>query len=259
MGCLSPLECWTGIRMLIRGQCYWSKLDGNDSMTWADAHLTKTGIEQAKVADQFWTSIAPLSKIPNPERYYVSPLDRCLKTADITFSSMHQLMGRKFRPEVKEVMHLAIDERVDLADHLQMLREVIGIHSCDRRSSKSYIQTHYPDYPIEPGLAEEDPLWDANLRESDSMQTVRLTGFLDDVFAHDSNTFISFTSHSGAIAAILRAIGHQPFRLPTGSVMATLVKAQKRAGERPAQPVDPPLTAPSCTVDPTAAPMPTDQ
>lgn len=137
-----------------------------------------------------------------------------------------------------------------------MLREVIGIHTCDRRSSKSYIKKHYPDYAIEKGFAEDDPLWDANLRESDSMQTVRLRGFLDDVFAHDSNTFLSFTSHSGAIAAILRAVGHRPFRLPTGSVMAVLVKAEKRTGEPPSVTVDPPLTAPTCTIDPTANPTP---
>lgn len=94
--------------MLMLQQCYWSKLDGNDSVTWADARLTENGVRQIKVADQFWTSIAPLANIPTPERYYVSPLDRCLKTAEITFASMHKLMVRSFRPEVKEVRYFAL-------------------------------------------------------------------------------------------------------------------------------------------------------
>lgn len=132
-----------------------------------------------------------------------------------------------------------------------MLREVIGIHTCDRRSSKSYITKHYPDYVIEPNFAEDDPLWESDLRESDSMQTVRLKGLLDDLFQTDPSTFISLTSHSGAIASILRAIGHRPFALPTGSVTAVLVKAEKIAGEPPAVTVDPPTTAPTCTVGPT--------
>jgi len=129
-------------------------------------------------------------------------------------------------------------------------------NSCDRRSSKSYIEQHYPDYVFEKDFAEDDPLWEAELRESDSMQTVRLKGLLDDVFEHDPTTFISFTSHSGAIAAILRATGHRPFALPTGSIIAVLIKAERIPGEPPAVTVDPPVRAPTCAVVPTPSAAP---
>ena len=49
---------------------------------------------------------------------------------------------------------------------------------------------------------------------------------LDDIFAHDESTYISFTTHSGSIASILRVIGHREFRLPTGAVIPVLIKGE---------------------------------
>lgn len=84
-------------------QCYWSKLDGNGTIAWADAHLTDEGVKQALIANSFWATEIATQKIPVPETYYTSPLDRCLATANITFSGL-SLPGRKpFLPVVKEV------------------------------------------------------------------------------------------------------------------------------------------------------------
>ena len=56
----------------------------------------------------------------------------------------------------------------------------------------------------------------------------RTKKLLEDIFSNDSNTFISLTSHSGAISSILRVIGHQKFQLATGSVIPVLVRADFR-------------------------------
>lgn len=53
-----------------------------------------------------------------------------------------------------------------------------------------------------------------------------MQNFLDDIFLHDDHTWISLTSHSGTIAAILRVIGHQSFRLVTGGVLPVLVRGE---------------------------------
>lgn len=84
------------------------------------------------------------------------------------------------------------------------MRETLGVHTCDRRSSKAYIHETYPSYTFEPGFAENDELWVPDLRESDSAETKRSKELLDDIFSHDASTFISFSSHGGEIAAILR-------------------------------------------------------
>ena len=141
--------------------------------------------------------------------YYTSPLHRCAATANLTFSGLELPENQPFVPVVKE-----------------LLREVNGVHTCDRRSTKSYIHSEFPNYIFEPGFAENDELWSPDIRESDPALDVRLKKLLDDIFTHDDSTYISFSSHSGAISALLRDLGHRPFRLSTGGVIPVLVKAE---------------------------------
>jgi len=63
------------------------------------------------------------------------------------------------------------------------------------------------------------------VREDDLSTDKRIKKLLEDIFSHDSSTFISLTSHSGAISSILRVIGHRKFQLITGSVIPVLVRA----------------------------------
>lgn len=110
------------------------------------------------------------------------------------------------------------------------MREAIGAHTCDRRGTKTYIHNRDPSYEFENGFTEDDELWRADARETDAALDARMKELLDDVFSHDDSTFISFTSHSGAIGGILRVIGHRKFNLATGSVIPALVKAEKVSG-----------------------------
>lgn len=57
---------------------------------------------------------------------------------------------------------------------------------------------------FEEGFSEDDPLWSRTERESNGAMDVRSRTVLDDVFQHDSNTWISISSHSGEIGSILR-------------------------------------------------------
>ncbi|MCJ1356368.1 MAG: hypothetical protein MMC33_006363 [Icmadophila ericetorum] len=209
--------------------CYWSKLEGNGIMQWADATLTNQGIKQAELVNQFWTSMIKLEKIPTPQKYYTSPLDRCCATAKISFSGIDLPSDRPFTPIIKE-----------------LLREVNGVHTCDRRSSKTCIHNTYPDYTIEEGFAENDELWEADERESNSALDARLKKLLDDIFEHDDSTFISLTSHSGSIASLLRVLGHRPFRLVTGSVIPVLVKSEKKFEPPNSGEIEPPIKPPVC-------------
>jgi len=84
-----------------------------------------------------------------------------------------------------------------------MLRESIGVHTCDRRSSKSTIQKLYPDWPFEEGFAENDPLWVPDLQETGAAMVVRARSAMDDIFNGDRSTHISISSHSGMIASML--------------------------------------------------------
>lgn len=189
---------------------YWSKLDGDGELYWVDAHLTEKGKDQVRTNHDFLRRQFSEAKMPAPEKYYTSPLYRCLQTANLTWSGLSVPEGRPFRPVVKELM-----------------REVMGEHTCDKRSSRSVIAKAVPEWEIEEGFTEEDELWKVDHRETDAEHDARTRRLLDDIFANDRHVFLSFTSHSGAIASLLRVIGHVQLRLPTGGMMPLLVKATK--------------------------------
>jgi broad specificity phosphatase PhoE len=113
------------------------------------------------------------------------------------------------------------------------------------------IQEEYPEYIIEEGFAEDDELWHAEQRESDSALNARLKTFLDDIFkANSDKQFISVTAHSGAITAILEVVGHRDFGLQTGGVVPVLVKAERVTGKEPERIIEPPTGVPECKSDP---------
>lgn len=58
--------------------------------------------------------------------------------------------------------------------------------------------------------------------------TARLHQALEEIFEKDGSAFVSITSHSGAIAAVLRALAHREFALPTGGVMPVFVKVERK-------------------------------
>ncbi|KXT03027.1 hypothetical protein AC578_637 [Pseudocercospora eumusae] len=191
---------------------YWSKLDGNGTMYWFDAHLTDVGKQQALAAHDFIEAQLNTTThgMPAPESYYVSPLYRCLQTANLTWGNLTLPDDKRFTPVIKE-----------------LLREVLGEHTCDKRSTKTNITTAFPDFIIEDGFSEEDLLWKADHRETHEEHDERTKELMTDIFSRNPNTFVSLTSHSGAIASHLRVFGHREFKLPTGGMIPVLVKATR--------------------------------
>lgn len=218
--------------------CYWSALDGADGITWADAHLTPLGENQAKDVNALWAAQIPHG-IPLPERYYVSPLTRTVQTADLSFKSLPLPETHAYKPYIKE-----------------LLREALGVHTCDRRSTKTYLEENFPHLTFEPGFEEQDPLWEADYREPRSARRYRLATLLDDLFGNEDGkkeVFVSLTSHSGAIGSVLEVLGHRTFALETGGVIPVLVKAERVSGKRAAPPKEPSDAPPLCPEPPSTA------
>ncbi|CZS96299.1 related to PMU1-high copy suppressor of ts tps2 mutant phenotype [Rhynchosporium agropyri] len=215
--------------------CYWSLVDGNGTSVWADARVTPNGIAQAEKANAFWANSIKTTKIPLPESYYTSPLTRCLQTANLTFASLPLPGGKPFIPTVKE-----------------FFREGISGHTCDRRSTKSYIQSSFPRYNIESSFTERDELFRPLFAEGFSNQDIRSKAVLDDVFDSDDSTFVSVTIHSGAINSLLRVLGHRPFRLETGQVIPVLVKAEVVLKDEPVRVETPWSRIETCALPPGA-------
>ncbi|KAL7933133.1 histidine phosphatase superfamily [Trichoderma chlorosporum] len=191
--------------------CYWGELDGNGTATWSDAELTPNGIQQTTKANAYYKSRFEQEGLPYFQSYYSSPLKRCLQTANLTFDSLRLPPSNPFRPTIKE-----------------LFRESISIHTCDRRSTKTQIHAFAPNFLFEAGFTEDDLLWEGkeSMGETTAHQVARSQVVIDDVFSHDDNTWISITSHSGEIGAILTVLNHQSFSLNTGQIIPVLVKAE---------------------------------
>jgi broad specificity phosphatase PhoE len=191
-------------------QSYWAKQEGDEHAHWADSHLTPLGEQQALDVHAFWTSALTQAKVPAPENYYTSPFYRCLQTSWLSFHNLSLPSDKPFAPIVKE-----------------LLRETNGVHTCDRRGPSSIIRKDFPSYTLEPGLPETDVSWTPDYREKPAEHILREHLCLEEIWAGDEKQFLSLTAHSGTIAAVLGAVGHRRFALPTGGVIPIVVKGDR--------------------------------
>ena len=168
------------------------------------------GIGQAETLGKFWVQGVRNDGIPLPETVYTSPLARCLETTKLVYSEVMAVHARTLQPIVKE-----------------LLRERLTDHTCDKRSPRSWIAQNYPDYAFEQNFEETDPLWRADHTETNEKHVARKQRLLEDIFETNDDSFISLSTHSYAISAILEVIGAPNFRVSEGAMVPLFVKAVK--------------------------------
>jgi broad specificity phosphatase PhoE len=105
----------------------------------------------------------------------------------------------------------------------EKLRERLGVHTCDQRSSRSWIGAAYPRFLIEDGFTAKDELWQADRRETFEEHVERSVEFLTDIFTNDNNQFIALVAHSGTSMALFRATGWGKVPVAEGAVYPLLV------------------------------------
>ncbi|KAG8907907.1 hypothetical protein FRB99_001767, partial [Tulasnella sp. 403] len=172
---------------------YWSLLNGNGTIEWGpDAKLTELGIAQAEAVHKRWSSELHLGGgVPVPTRLYSSPLSRAAKTMQISFEG---ITGEE--PLIME-----------------RLRETIGLHTCDKRSTRTVIHRSFPKFKIERGFTENDELWKADWREPVEERNARVKLAMDEIFTKPGTCIVA---HGGVIEAVLAVSKHRPYGVPTG-------------------------------------------
>lgn len=161
----------------------------------------------------FWEDAAVSLKLPLARRHYATPLARCLETCEMAFSELALPPGKgevpPFKPLIKE-----------------LIRERLGVHTCDRRRTRTWIHENHPGFAIEEGFSELDQLWRPDVRETIEEHAARVEAFLDDLFASDDAPIISVTAHSGTILALYEVIGHPEVRVAPGAIVPILIRAE---------------------------------
>ncbi|KAK7433653.1 putative phosphoglycerate mutase pmu1 [Stygiomarasmius scandens] len=188
---------------------HWSKLERDDELIWGpDAPLTPLGKDQAKQVRAAWQQELPFN-IFLPETHYCSPMTRAMQTCLITFEGL-SLTENLARPIV-----------------LEDCREAYGLYPCDKRNTRSYISSTFPEFTIEDNLTEDDELWRAEAREPRENVAVRAKRVLDRIFEKDENTFISITAHKAIINGFFTAINRHTYDTPTGGIVPVVIKRDK--------------------------------
>lgn len=272
---------------------YWSKKNGDGNIVWGpDPELTPLGVEQAKKNNIAWKKQISDKQAPVPDLFFVSPFTRATDTAIYTwlnitripkyFSSFYKQGQNRSAPSLQTTytnthssislsssnLHTDLNDPLNDEDSLaasslvvEDLRETIGVHTCDERSTKSQIHSKHPLLPFEPGFTESDELWTSTYRETPEEQDLRIQRFLErlfcnsDLYKHTSfstNTtatvnmrnyynphsnsvfdlndnlkYVSVTAHSGTINSILKVTNHRPFNVPPGGMIPVLIKATR--------------------------------
>ncbi|KAG8843913.1 hypothetical protein FRB96_003696 [Tulasnella sp. 330] len=191
----------------------WGMLNGDGTLIWGpDAELSPVGIAQARAANALWKKEIAAG-MPLPTQLYSSPFVRAAKTCKVTFDDLIISNG-KVKPLV-----------------IEMLRELMGVYTCDKRGPLSALRKTYPEFEVEQGFAEEDLLWKSDYRETWEECAARQKLAFDIIFDEKNkhHKHVSLTSHSGVIRATLLMLGRQMFLIPTGGVVAFVVKATPAA------------------------------
>ncbi|KAG5363762.1 putative phosphoglycerate mutase [Yarrowia sp. B02] len=108
-----------------------------------------------------------------------------------------------------------------------LLRETIGFNTCDKRRPIEYTLDRYPDFSLTPNYpappSGEDDLWTVEHRETNEEMQLRLKGFLENLFEHEKETYVSITCHAGVIRNMLAVLGHRKWFLQTGGMVPVVV------------------------------------
>ncbi|KAJ3796596.1 histidine phosphatase superfamily [Lentinula aff. detonsa] len=185
---------------------YWSKLNGDGELIWGpDPKLTSLGEEQARIVNQEWRNESKYGLSVPPSRY-CSPLTRATKTCLLTFDGLPT----------------SANHPVVIVENC---REEYGEHTCDKRNTRTWVSTYFPEFVFEEDFTEGDELWTANERETHLQVTIRAQSVLDMIFNTDDNDVISITAHGGIINGFLTAMGRKRYALPTGGVLPVVVKS----------------------------------
>ncbi|KAL7410900.1 histidine phosphatase superfamily [Mrakia frigida] len=202
----------------------YSKLYTDGNMTWGpDPSLTPLGISQALEVNRVWKEELSLemkeeARARLPDVVWTSPLRRAAETLNHTY--FDTALSNGLRPVFKE-----------------NLRESIGTHTCDARSTSYFLATTFSrlanpsnslNYDFEPGFTVNDERWKPDVRESSEEQQGRTRRVLGEVFDGVKGDYVGLVGHGGTIGSFFEVVGHKPLNPPTGAFIPVVVKAVRR-------------------------------
>ncbi|RXK36784.1 hypothetical protein M231_05945 [Tremella mesenterica] len=171
---------------------------------------------------------------PIPEVWYVSPLRRAIETSGIEWGFLFD-----------DKWEYRSDEDVSVVNHkvpiraIENLREHLHAHQCDARLPTEELLHEYPNISFE-GLQNIDPLWRSfeqreadgyrggDIRETEDELVERLgKGIAEAIELSEDATYLSVTSHSGAMRGVYKSLGVPPRPLTVGEMNVLVMRVKQ--------------------------------
>ncbi|KMS99617.1 hypothetical protein BVRB_1g021880 [Beta vulgaris subsp. vulgaris] len=179
------------------------------SYDYLDASLTPRGWEQVDNLQKHVRASGLNKKI---ELVITSPLTRTIQTAVGVFGAGDCADGINVRPLM--VADAGNSSRPAISSFgcppflaVELCREHLGVHPCDKRRSKREYETQFPAIDFSLIENEEDILWKEDVRETDEEVAERGMKFLKWLWNRKEKE-IAIVSHSGFLFHTLSAFGN---------------------------------------------------
>ncbi|KAI3877655.1 hypothetical protein MKX03_027394 [Papaver bracteatum] len=173
-----------------------------------DAQLTPLGWEQV---DNLHKHVHECGLDKKVELVILSPLLRTLQTAVGSFGPGRYADGTDVTPLM--VSNAKYSNRSAISSlntppfvAVELCREQLGVHPCDRRRSISEYRTIFPAIDFSLIEDEEDVLWEADVRESNKAVAARGMKFINWLWTRKEKE-IAVVTHSAFLVQTLSAFG----------------------------------------------------
>ncbi|KAG5251086.1 phosphoglycerate mutase protein [Salix suchowensis] len=212
--CLYPLHRTKTIHLVRHAQGIHNVEGEKDNNAYLseelfDAHLTPLGWRQVDNLRKHVYECGVNKKI---ELVIVSPLLRTMQTAVGVFGGERYMDGINAPPLMVENAGKSNHPAISSLHSppfiaVELCREHLGVHPCDRRRSISEYRSIFPAIDFSLIESDEDVLWRADVREKDDEVAVRGQKFLNWLWTRKEKE-IAVVSHSGFLYHTLRGFGN---------------------------------------------------
>lgn len=155
------------------------------SDAYLDADLTPFGIDDARSKGPPAIAAERARGMPLIERVVVSTLSRAIQTAELFFADYP--------------LHTPLVS-------MELCREIIGVHTCDKRVSCSKLARKFPQVDFAHVADEEDVLWSPTHRETDKEIQTRALEFLQQLFEAVPERMVAVVTHSRFMRCLYDAL-----------------------------------------------------
>ncbi|KAL3843810.1 hypothetical protein ACJIZ3_001213 [Penstemon smallii] len=179
------------------------------SPEYFDAHLTQLGWQQV---DNLRKHVHESGLINKIDLVITSPLQRTIQTAVGVFGGG----GYTDRMDILPLMvaNAGYSDRAAISSlncppilAVELCREHLGVHPCDKRRSISEYQCLFPAVDFSMIESDEDTLWKADVRETKEELAARGMNFINWLFTRKEKE-IAIVTHSGFLFHTMSALGN---------------------------------------------------